>query len=233
MASAELLLNVSYRDIPLYAPARLREADAAGGFLESESPMPVGTPLVLAPLDNPEARVAARVLQVVEACRAGGQTAGGRPGMRLVFEAGAERLAPYLHAVEGTAAGSAESTAATAREWAAHTTLPGFASPAEMATEPMPVPPVPAEEVAGETVELEAEYDPARPGLGDEEAVEEAGAPEEAGAAEGAGADEEAGEAAGAEAESADVEPRPEETTGAGGSKKRKSRGRGGRRKKR
>jgi hypothetical protein len=95
MASDQILVNVSFREIPLYDGAVLRDVDGSGGFLRSDSPMPVGTLLMLSPARNLELKVPARVQLVVEACR-GAKTPGGElPGMNVTFEAAGEYLLDY------------------------------------------------------------------------------------------------------------------------------------------
>ncbi len=92
MASDQVLVSVSFRDIPLYSRAVLGEVDGARGFLRCESPMPVGSMLILTPLRQAELRVPARVVRIVEACR--GVKTEAAPGMGVVFEAAGEALLP-------------------------------------------------------------------------------------------------------------------------------------------
>ena len=191
MASPHLLLTVSYRDIPIYSPARLRDVDGSGGFLETNSPMPVGTMLILSPVANASIKVPARVALAIEACRAAGAQAE-LPGMSLVFEAAGETLLPYLQ-TEIAPAPAAAPQVEQAESVSPNATMLGYASPAsaaepapeqvvELEPEPEPAPPVSASSEAppvevttkvvvdeeklaelGEAVELEAEYDDSEP----------------------------------------------------------------------
>ncbi len=96
MASDQVQVQVTFREIPLFARAVLQTVSATGGFLHTESPMPIGTTLILSPSRAPDVKVVATVGLVVEACRGVKLPEGEQPGMNLVFEAGGELLLDHL-----------------------------------------------------------------------------------------------------------------------------------------
>jgi hypothetical protein len=96
MASDQVLVNVSFREIPLFQSAVLHTVSATGAFLHTESPMPVGTMVILSLERAPEVKVPATVGLVVEACRGVKPAVGELPGMNLVFEAGGEQMLDHL-----------------------------------------------------------------------------------------------------------------------------------------
>ena len=97
MARDQIPVSIAFRDVPLFRRATLCDVDGSGGFVPTESPMPVGTVLLLSPLRNPGLRVPARVALVVEACRTQA-TEGESAGMNVTFEEAGESLLDYLEA---------------------------------------------------------------------------------------------------------------------------------------
>jgi hypothetical protein len=154
MARDQILVSVCYREIPLLRRAVLRDVDGSGGFLQTESPMPVGSMLILSPLRNAEIRVPARVALVVEACRAQRSPDGEVAGANLTFEAAGEVLLDYL---EEVGAEVTEESAAPAAPGRGLEPLPALSVPAPSPAPVAPAPPEPTPEAAF------AEIEPADP----------------------------------------------------------------------
>lgn len=90
---AQISVNVRWRDIALLEDAKLIDVEGTSAFLRTRAPMPVGTMLIVSPVENDEVRVPARVSRVIEAPEAGSSES---PGMQVSLEAAAEMLEPYL-----------------------------------------------------------------------------------------------------------------------------------------
>lgn len=67
MSQEPLLVNVSSRGIPLITRAVLEPSDGGEGFLKTDAPLPVGTELVLKPVEQADSPLLAQVSRVVEA----------------------------------------------------------------------------------------------------------------------------------------------------------------------
>ena len=90
---AQILVNVSWRDIPWLEAAKLSDVEGSSAFLRTKAPMPVGTMLIVSPVDNAEIRVPVRVASVIEVPEAG---SGASQGINVSLESAADLLQPYL-----------------------------------------------------------------------------------------------------------------------------------------
>lgn len=134
MPSDQVLVSVSFREIPLFENAALQSVSATGAFLHTESPMPVGTTLILSPKRSPEVKVQASVGLVVEVCRGVKRPDGEQPGMGLVFASGGESLLGLLEDLSSTTA----APAVIAPVPAAPAISPALVAPELPAAIPMP-----------------------------------------------------------------------------------------------
>jgi hypothetical protein len=90
---AQIQVNVSWREIPIFEGILLSKVEGITAFLRTKTPMPVGTMLIVSPCEQPEACVPARVTSVAEVVEAGSDAS---QGMVVTFEAAAELLEPFL-----------------------------------------------------------------------------------------------------------------------------------------
>jgi hypothetical protein len=99
MPEPTLYVDVSWREILILEEAPLGEPSVEEAFLATDAPLPVGTMVILSPTEAEEIRVPARVVCGQEALSSK-NVEPKTPGMKLLFEAAGELLAPYLPGAE-------------------------------------------------------------------------------------------------------------------------------------
>jgi hypothetical protein len=99
MPEDALYVSVSWREIQILEEVPLSEPSQEAAFLVTDAPLPVGTMLILSPTEAGEIKVPARVVHGQEALSSKHIEAK-TPGMKLVFEAAGELLAPYMPGAE-------------------------------------------------------------------------------------------------------------------------------------
>jgi len=72
----QIQVSAFWRDIIVLEKTVLGQLESSGGFLRTKTPMPVGTMLIISPVENRDIRVPARVASVFEVVDSGGQPTG-------------------------------------------------------------------------------------------------------------------------------------------------------------
>ena len=98
MTKEQTKVDVYYRTMPVEQQAGLGQVEGAEGFLFTEHPMPVGTPLSVSPAGRPDPLIPAQVNAVVEQRKSRRDRQAEDSGMQLSFVSDGQDLLELLDA---------------------------------------------------------------------------------------------------------------------------------------
>ena len=101
MAEDEILVNVNCRGVTLLEQAAVIGVEGQEGFLATDAPMPVGTPMMVQSVDNPQVELSAQVISVVEVLKSSKGPGAAEPGMMLSFVIEGDSLEQAFNPEEG------------------------------------------------------------------------------------------------------------------------------------